>query len=72
MYEMKAVLPAEVETPSLRVLMETQLEETEWTKQRHEQLFLIDERRLNTICHEQCYQQRMARAYNKKVRPRRF
>lgn len=52
--------------------MEAQLEEAEWTKQRHERLSLIDERRLNAIFHGQCYQQRMARAYNKKVRPRRF
>nr|XP_027101660.1 uncharacterized protein LOC113722576 [Coffea arabica] len=63
---------AEVEIPSLRILIETKLEEAEWIQQRHEQLSLIDEKRLNSICHGQCYQKRVARAYNKKVRPRIF
>ncbi|PKI75843.1 hypothetical protein CRG98_003758 [Punica granatum] len=35
-------------------------------------LNLIDERRLTALCHGQCYQQRMARTFNKKVRPRKF
>ncbi|XP_071909679.1 uncharacterized protein [Coffea arabica] len=72
MYGMEAVLPAEVEIPSLRILMEAKLEEAEWIQQRHEQLSLIDEKRLNAICHGQCYQKRVARAYNKRVRPRVF
>nr|XP_027082198.1 uncharacterized protein LOC113704498 [Coffea arabica] len=72
MYGMEAVLPAEVEIPSLHILMETKLEEADWIKQRHEQLSLIDEKRFNAICHGQCYQKRMARAYNKKVHLRTF
>nr|XP_027088695.1 uncharacterized protein K02A2.6-like [Coffea arabica] len=44
MYGMEAVLPAEVEIPSLRILMETKLEEADWLKQRYEQLSLIDEK----------------------------
>nr|XP_027075869.1 uncharacterized protein K02A2.6-like [Coffea arabica] len=72
MYGMEAVLPAEIEIPSLRILMEAQIEEAEWVKERQEQLSLIDEKRLNAVCHGQCYQQRMARAYNKKVKPRLF
>ena len=52
--------------------METQLEETEWVKQRHEQLPLIDEKWLNAICHGQCYQRRVTRTYNKKVKPHLF
>ncbi|XP_070019725.1 uncharacterized protein [Nicotiana sylvestris] len=36
------------------------------------ELSLIDEKRLEAVCHRQLYQQRMARAYNKKVRPRKF
>ena len=72
MYGMEAVLPAEVEIPSLRILMEAQIEEAEWVRERQEQLSLIDEKRLNAVCHGQCYQQRMARAYNKKVKPRLF
>jgi len=35
-------------------------------------LSLIDEKHLVAVCFGQLYQQRMARAYNKKVRPRKF
>ncbi|PKI42788.1 hypothetical protein CRG98_036822 [Punica granatum] len=35
-------------------------------------LNLIDEKRLKALCHRQCYQQRMARAFNAKVRHREF
>ncbi|PKI56154.1 hypothetical protein CRG98_023451 [Punica granatum] len=44
------------------------MEAAEWAKQRYEQLNLIDEKRLKALCHGQCYQQRMARAFNTKVR----
>ena len=40
-YGMKAVLPVEIEIPSLRVLMETKLEEAEWVQMRLDQLNLI-------------------------------
>ncbi|PKI78460.1 hypothetical protein CRG98_001100 [Punica granatum] len=66
------VLLVEVEIPSMRVLAESKLKEAEWANQRYEQLNLIDEKRLTALCHGQCYQQRMARAFNKKVRPREF
>ncbi|XP_027066740.1 uncharacterized protein LOC113755388 [Coffea eugenioides] len=69
MYGMEAVLTAEVEIPSLHILMEAQIEDAEWVRERYEQLSLIDEKRLNAVCHGQCYQQRMARIYNKKVKP---
>jgi len=65
-YGMEAVLPFEVEIPSLRVLMEAQLEEAKWVKTRHDQLNLIDEKRLAAIFHGQLYQQRMKRAFDKK------
>ncbi|PKI74256.1 hypothetical protein CRG98_005377 [Punica granatum] len=71
-YGMEAVLLVKVEIPSMRVLAESKLKEAEWTKQRYEQLNLIGEKRLITLCHGQCYQQRMARTFNKKVRPREF
>ncbi|XP_027182063.1 uncharacterized protein K02A2.6-like [Coffea eugenioides] len=48
------------------------IEEAEWVRERQEQLSLIDEKRLNAVCYGQCYQQRMARVYNKKVKPRLF
>jgi len=71
-YGMEAVLPFEVEIPSLRVLMEAQSEEAEWVQTRHDQLNLIDEKRLAAVCHGQLYQRRMKRAFDKKVRPREF
>ena len=58
-YGMEAVLPVEVEIPSLRVLMETKLEEAEWVRARYEQLNLIEEKRLRALCHGQLYQKRM-------------
>ncbi|PKI51085.1 hypothetical protein CRG98_028514 [Punica granatum] len=57
-YSMEAVLPVEVEIPSMRVLAESKLHE--WAKQCYEQLNLIDEKQLTALCHGQCYQQRMA------------
>ncbi|PKI75852.1 hypothetical protein CRG98_003767 [Punica granatum] len=69
---MEAVLPVEVEIPSMRVLAESKLKEAEWVKQCYEQLNFIDEKRLTALCHGQCYQQRMARTFNKKGRPREF
>jgi len=62
----------EVEIPSLRVLMDSELEEAECAKVRYEQLNLIGEKRIAAICYHQLYQKRMAKAYDKKVRPRLF
>ena len=67
MFGIEAVLPVEVEIPSIRILMEAQIEEAEWVRECHEQLSLIDEKKLNAVCHGQCYQRRMARAYNKRL-----
>ncbi|KAI5423438.1 hypothetical protein KIW84_046407 [Lathyrus oleraceus] len=69
-YGMEAVLPVEVQIPSLRVLMDVKLQEAEWVRTRYEELSLIEEKRLAAICHGQLYQQRMKRAFDKKVRPR--
>lgn len=55
-YEMEAVLPIEVEIPSLRVLSELKLEEAEWIQSRYDQLNLIEEKRLRAIRHGQMYQ----------------
>ncbi|XP_052481430.1 uncharacterized protein LOC128035548 [Gossypium raimondii] len=71
-YGMEAVLPIEVEIPSLRVLSELQLDEADWIQSRYDQLNLIEEKSLRAIRHGQMYQKRMMRAYNKKVRPREF
>ncbi|KAK8549098.1 hypothetical protein V6N12_061996 [Hibiscus sabdariffa] len=71
-YGTEAVLPIEVEIPSLRVLSEVDLDEAEWVQARYDQLNLIEEKRLRAICHAQMYQKRMIRAHSKKVRPREF
>ncbi|XP_073267147.1 uncharacterized protein [Populus alba] len=71
-YGMEAVMPLEVDIPSLRVLIDSELQEADWVKVRYEQLNLISERRITAICHHQLYQKRMAKAYDKKVRPRVF
>jgi len=71
-YGIKAVMPLEVEIPSLRVLMDSKLEEAEWAKVRNEQQNLINEKRIAIICHNQLYQERMAKSSYKKVRPRLF
>ncbi|XP_075088437.1 uncharacterized protein LOC142170429 [Nicotiana tabacum] len=71
-YGTEVVIPTEVEIPSLRIIVETEIEDSEWVKSRLEQLTLIDEKRMDAVCHRQLYQQRLAHAYNKKVRPRNF
>ena len=68
-YGMEAVLPVEVEIPSLRVLMEAKLTEAEWCQTRYGQLNLIEEKRLTAMCHGQLYQQRMKKYFDKKVKP---
>jgi hypothetical protein len=68
-YGMEVVLPVEVETPSLRVLMEAKLTEAEWCQARFEKLNLIEEKRLTAMCHGQLYQQRMKKAFDKKAKP---
>ncbi|KAI5420548.1 hypothetical protein KIW84_044374 [Lathyrus oleraceus] len=69
---MEVVLPVEVEIPSMRVLMEAKLTDAEWIQSRYDQLNLIEEKRLTAMCHGQLYQQRMKKAFDKKVKPRVF
>jgi hypothetical protein len=71
-YRMEVVMPLEVEIPSLKVLMESKLEEAKWAKIQYEQLNMISENRLAVIFHHQIYQRRMAKVYDKKVRLREF
>ncbi|KAE8654967.1 hypothetical protein F3Y22_tig00117034pilonHSYRG00338 [Hibiscus syriacus] len=71
-YGMEAVLPIEVEIPSLRILREIKLDESEWIQARFDQLNLIEDKRLKAICHGQMYQKRMMKSHDKKVHPREF
>ena len=50
-YRMEAILPIEVEIPSLWVLMEAKVEKVEWIQARYEQLNLIEGKRLKALCH---------------------
>ncbi|RDX97700.1 hypothetical protein CR513_19491, partial [Mucuna pruriens] len=67
MYGMEVVLLIKVEIPSLRVLTKTTLEEAKWIRANYDQLNLIEEKRLTTLCHGQHYQNRMKKAFDKKV-----
>ena len=69
-YGMEAVLPIEIEMGSLRVTLEQQISETEWSQSSFDQLSLLDERRLRAADHVQAYQRKMARAFKKRVKPR--
>jgi len=71
-YGMEAVLPLEVEIPSLRVIMEAKLSEAEWCQGRYDQLNLVEEKRLDALARGRLYQTRMKTAFDKKVRPREF
>ncbi|XP_015170394.1 uncharacterized protein [Solanum tuberosum] len=71
-YSSEEVIPAEVEIPSLRIIQEFGLDDAEWIRSRHEQLMLIDEKRMDVVCHGQLYQNRMTKSFNKKVKPRQF
>ncbi|XP_070025386.1 uncharacterized protein [Nicotiana sylvestris] len=71
-YSIEVVIPTEVEIPSLRIIQEAKLDDAEWVKSHYEQLALIDGKTMNATCHGQLYQNRMSRAFNKRVKPRQF
>ncbi|XP_015163435.1 uncharacterized protein K02A2.6-like [Solanum tuberosum] len=71
-YGSEAVIPAEVEIPSLRIIQEVGLDDAEWIRSSHEQLVLIDEKRMDAVVHGQLYQNIMTKTFNKKVKPRQF
>ncbi|XP_059302205.1 uncharacterized protein LOC132054169 [Lycium ferocissimum] len=71
-YGTEAVIPAEVEIPSLRIIQEAELKDAEWVKSRYEQLAMIEEKRMVAVCHGRLYRQRMSKAFNKRVRTRLF
>lgn len=68
-YSIEAVLPIEVEIPYLRILEDVKLDEVEWIQARLDQLNLIEEKCMTALCHDQLYQKRLKRAFDKKVRP---
>lgn len=71
-YGMEVVLPIEVEIPSLRVIMEADLDKAKWVQSRYDQLNMIEEKCLTAICHGQLHQRRLKRAFHKKLLPREY
>ncbi|XP_049369604.1 uncharacterized protein LOC125834510 [Solanum verrucosum] len=71
-YGTQAVIPAEVEVPSLRINQEAELSDADWVRKWIDQLTLIDEKRMVDVCHGQLYLHRMIRSFHKKVRARIF
>lgn len=71
-YGIEAVLPIKVEIPSLRVLMETKLDEAKWVQTWLDHLNLIEEKHMAAVCHGQLYQRRLKKAFDKKVHPQLF
>ena len=69
MYGYEAVLPIETEIKSLRVVMEVKTPKSEWARKRYDHLVSLDEKRMEALFHTQIYQKRIARAFNKKVKP---
>lgn len=68
-YVMELVLPIEVEIPSLRILTKVKRDEAEWVQTRLDQLNLIEEMRLEALCHGQLQQKRLKMEFDKKVNP---
>ncbi|KAB2600252.1 S2-RNase [Pyrus ussuriensis x Pyrus communis] len=68
----KAVLPLESQIPSLRMAIQEGLTDEENAKLRLQELEALDERRLEAQQHLECYQARLSKAFNKKIRPRSF
>ncbi|XP_070049392.1 uncharacterized protein [Nicotiana tomentosiformis] len=71
-YGIKAVLPLEQQIPSLRIAIQEGLTSEENAQLRLAELKALDEKRLEAQQKLECYQARLARAFNKKVRPRSF
>ncbi|RDX66807.1 hypothetical protein CR513_54386, partial [Mucuna pruriens] len=64
-YGTEAILPVEVEIPSLRVLAEAKVDDVEWIQSQLDHLNLIEEKRLMVICHGQLYQRRIKNTFDK-------
>ncbi|KAG9450484.1 hypothetical protein H6P81_010449 [Aristolochia fimbriata] len=71
-YGAEAVLPLEVQLPSLRIAVREGLTTEECSQLRLAELESLDEQRLEAQQRLECYQSRMTRAFNKKVRLRSF
>ncbi|KAL0406231.1 UNVERIFIED_CONTAM: hypothetical protein Slati_3937000 [Sesamum latifolium] len=71
-YRVEAVLLLEQQIPSLRIAIQEGLTEKENARLRLEELEALDEKRLEAQQKLECYQARLSKAFNKKVRLRSF
>ena len=71
-YGVESILPLELQIPSLRVAIQEGLTNDENDRLRLAELEALDEKRLQAQQKSECYQARLSRAFNKKVRPRSF
>ena len=71
-YGVKAILPLERQIPSLRIAIQEGLTQEDNARLHLEELEALDENRLEAQQRLDCYQARLSRAFNKKVRPRSF
>jgi hypothetical protein len=71
-YGCEAVLPLEVQLPSLRVALRDGLTQDEQIRLRFQELDSLEEERLHTVQNLELYRQNMARAYDKLVKRRVF
>ena len=71
-YGAEAILPIEIEIPSLRVSLQGIVDDETYRVSRLHELEMLDERRRAALTHLQVYQNRLKRSYNKKVRGRHF
>ncbi|KAL0458332.1 UNVERIFIED_CONTAM: hypothetical protein Slati_0460400 [Sesamum latifolium] len=71
-YGVEAVVPLEQQIPSLRIAIQEGLTQEENAHLRLEELEALDEKRLEAQQRLECYQARLSRAFNKKVRSRSF
>jgi Integrase core domain/Integrase zinc binding domain len=71
-FGVEAILPLEVELPSLRVAMQTEMTLEEHRKLRLDELDAMDEKRLIAQQNLELYQAKMAKAYDKMARLRTF
>lgn len=71
-YGAEAILPIEVEIPSLRVSLHNLIDDESYRVSHLQDLELLDEKRQAAYNHLKAYQQRMSRSYNHRVRSRTF
>ena len=66
-YGIEAILPIELEIPSLRINLSEQISDEEIRQIRLDQLLLLDEKCINALEHMRVYQERIKWAFDKRA-----